>query len=268
MSDPTEHSNRDFEAESSVEMPSPIGEAPAEAPVETGAPEANAPAPEASAENEVADNSPVETAEPVKDQKTAAKKESFVSILFDYMEIVVLSICAVLVLFTLVGRLCQVNGNSMRNTLYNEEMLITTSLDTPKAGDIVVFHQTSTDSVGRQLNEPLVKRIIATEGQTVRIDYAAGEVSVDGKVLDESAYVSLLHPSTGRELGIWIQYPDHHFDQRTGIFEATVPDGHYFVMGDNRNNSADSRSNEVGFVDARRILGKVVLRVRPFTVFD
>ncbi len=197
-----------------------------------------------------------------------APKETFVSILFDYMEIVVLSVCAVLLLFTLVGRLCQVNGNSMRNTLYDGEMLITTSLDTPEPGDIVVFHQTATDGIGRQLNEPLVKRIIATEGQTVRIDYKAAEVCVDGKLLDESAYVALLNPSTHRELGIWVQYPDHHYDREAGIFEVTVPEGHYFVMGDNRNNSADSRSNEVGFVDERRILGKVVLRVKPFTVFD
>ena len=100
------------------------------------------------------------------------KKESFVSMIFDYLEILVFSVCVVLLLFTLCGRLCRVNGSSMRNTLYNGEMLITSSLVQPEAGDIIVFHQTSDKY--QSINEPLVKRIIATEGQTVRIDYAKG----------------------------------------------------------------------------------------------
>ena len=183
-------------------------------------------------------------------------RESFISMIFDYLEIFVFSVCAVLVLFALVGRLCSVNGSSMKKTLLDGEVLVTTSLVEPKRGDIIVFHHT-TDMVDR-LNEPMVKRIIATEGQTVRIDYTKGEVSVDGKVLSEP-YISLLNAS-GMEIGKWIH--------ATRIFEATVPTGCYFVMGDNRNNSADSRTKEVGFVDARRVLGKVVLRLKPYTVFD
>ena len=110
-----------------------------------------------------------QTAESLVSSETPAseKKESPVSMIFDYLEILVLSVCAVLLLFTLCGRLCRVNGSSMRNTLCNGEMLVTTSLVKPETGDIVVFHQTS--DIYTRFNEPLVKRIIAAEGQTVRM---------------------------------------------------------------------------------------------------
>lgn len=196
------------------------------------------------------------------EQKTdAPEKEGAVSSIFDYLEILVFSVCAVLLIFSLFGRLCRVSGDSMMTTLHDGETLITTSLVTPENGDIIVFHQTS-DTVPR-LNEPLVKRVIATEGQTVRIDLDRGEVYVDGKLLDESAYISLLYknPYTNKyfESGEW---------DGSGVLETTVPDGCYFVMGDNRNNSLDSRSSEIGCVDARRVLGKVVLRLSPLTFFN
>ena len=203
------------------------------------------------------------TGSPVQSKDTQPK-ESLISMLFDYLEILVFSVCAVLLLFTLCGRLCRVDGSSMRNTLFHEEMLITTSLSAPEAGDIIVFHQTSERYPN--LNEPLVKRVIATEGQTVRIDYAKGEVYVDGELIDEP-YAALLDRQ-GNEIGRWTQAPGYNFDYATGTFEATVPEGCYFVMGDNRNNSLDSRSAEIGFVDARRVLGKAVVRLKPWTVFD
>ena len=191
-------------------------------------------------------------------QDRMPKKESWISAMFDYVEILVFSVCAVLLIFTLCGRLCRVDGSSMMKTLKDQELLVTTSLKTPEQGDIVVFHLTG-DEPG-DLNKPLVKRVIATEGQTVRIDYNEGEVYIDGVLLDEP-YIALLDYE-GKEIGEWRNKPVG------GVFETTVPAGCYFVMGDNRNNSADSRSSKVGCVDGRRILGVAVLRLKPFTIYN
>ncbi len=193
------------------------------------------------------------------------KKEPFVATLLEYMEILVLSVCAVLLIFTFGVRLCRVNGKSMLKTLHHNEMLLTVSLAEVEAGDIIVFHQTSDTYL--RFNEPLVKRVIATEGQTVKIDYVKGEVYVDGTLLEEP-YMSLLNESSTAEIPYWAQLPGHSFDRATGVFEAKVPEGCLFVMGDNRNNSADSRSVEVGFVDERRVLGKVICRLNPYTKFE
>lgn len=193
------------------------------------------------------------------------KKEGLAASLFDFLEILVFSICTALLLFTLLFRICRVDGRSMQNTLHDGERLVVSNLASIEAGDIVIFHQTS--EVYDRFNEALVKRVIATEGQTVRIDYAKGEVRIDGVLLDEP-YVALLS-SAGNVVDKWISLPTvPGYDRVTRIFEVVVPEGCYFVMGDNRNNSADSRSIEVGFVDERRVLGKAVLRMQPWTVYD
>ena len=99
------------------------------------------------------------------------------------------------------------------------------------------------------MDKPIVKRVIATEGQTIDIDFASGRVSVDGRVLDEP-YINDL---TTRQ-----------FDMQ---FPQTVPKGCVFVMGDNRNHSSDSRVGSLGMVDKRYIIGRLVFRILPINQF-
>ena len=199
------------------------------------------------------------------ESESPEKKESPAAFLFDFLEILVFAVCAALLLYTLFFRICRVDGNSMQRTLQDGQQLIVSNLPKIEAGDIIVFYQTS--EISHQFNEALVKRVIATEHQTVRIDYNEGKVYVDNVLLNEP-YVSLL-THYGQDTNQWTSPPNvPGFNYETRVFEVTVPEGCYFVMGDNRNNSADSRDVHVGFVDARRVLGKVVLRVRPWTTYD
>lgn len=195
-------------------------------------------------------------------EKTSPNKGGVAAGLFDYFEIIVFSIIAVLLLFTFCVRLCKVDGGSMKNTLQDEELLLTTNLFyEPKQGDVVVFHL-----VNNSYKMPLVKRVIATEGQTVLIDLDTGKVFVDGVLLDEP-YVFL---DGGYYTPNGYFNPDKLSRDEKGhlVFKETVPEGMLFVMGDNRNHSSDSRSRGVGLIDKDCIMGKAILRLKPFTRFD
>ena len=177
--------------------------------------------------------------------------------LLEYVEMFVFTVITVILLLTFVFRICVVSGPSMNNTLLDGERLLVSNLFySPDTGDVIVFHQTS--EINDVFNEPIVKRVIATEGEHVKIDYTAGKVYVsadavftEDEVLDESEYVFL-------DSGYWREY-----GRQADTYE--VPEDHLFVMGDNRNVSADSRSIYVGMVDQRRILGKVLLRISPIS---
>jgi signal peptidase I len=183
------------------------------------------------------------------------KKVSVAAYFLDFLEILVFAICTTLLIFTLFFRVCRVDGNSMRNTLHNQEVLITSNLSEVGVGDIVVFHQINDRYP--QYNEPIIKRVIATEGQHVVIDFSEATVTVDGKTLNED-YIYL----SGNHYRV---LAEHHM--RNGVFDAIVPDGCVFVMGDNRNRSLDSRSSIIQFVDTRRIVGRVLTRLTPTELF-
>jgi signal peptidase I len=171
------------------------------------------------------------------DKKNRAKME-----LYDWMQCVVSAILFGIFIFVFIGRTIGVEGESMLQTLHSNDRVVVSGLFyTPKQGDIIIFRP-PTDAFG---HTPLVKRVIAIEGQTIRIDFETGDVFVDDVLMDEPYINDLTH----NKLNF------------TG--EATVPDGHVFVMGDNRNRSSDSRDARIGMVDTRYILGKVLFLLIP-----
>lgn len=176
------------------------------------------------------------------------KKGGFTETCFDFVSIIATAVVAVAFVFLFIFRTVGVVGNSMLPTLEWGDRIILSALYTePKYGDIVVTCQ---PSVSDAIEDTLVKRVIATEGQTVDIDFNKGIVYVDGVALDEP-YIN--EPTTDRE------------DFRG---EITVPEGCVFVMGDNRNHSTDSRDRRVGFIQEEYIMGKALFRLMPFGKFE
>ena len=176
------------------------------------------------------------------------KKQGLLADLYDWLEVFAVSVAAVFVIFAFVARVAVVDGESMTNTLQHGEQLIVQELFyTPKQGDIVVCQ-----SAFFGFDKPLVKRIIATEGQTISIDTETWTVTVDGVPLKED-YVRYIQ---GKDMNGW-SYGDSY----------TVPEGHVFVMGDNRNGSWDSRDSRIGPIDERYIVGKVIFRFAPLGSF-
>lgn len=180
------------------------------------------------------------------------KKRRIIKEIYEWVDAVVIAIIAIILLFTFVFRVVGIKGESMQNTLMNNDRVIISNLFyTPKGGDVVVISRNYTNKAGdtNPDDSPIIKRVIATEGQEITIDPENGTVTVDGTVLDET-YVK---PG---EVTNWV-------DGSTEAKTVTVEKGHIFVMGDNRGNSLDSRSNEIGQVDTRYILGRAIFRIYP-----
>lgn len=180
------------------------------------------------------------TNDKVKKQNTAPAETTTRGEIYDWMQSLVFALIVCIIVFVFIFRIVDVSGDSMNPTLINGDKLVVSDVFyKPKQGDIVIFRKDEYKA------EALVKRVIATEGQTIEIDFDRGRVYVDGELLDEP-YIA---EPTRNQLDF--QGPQ------------TVPAGCVFVMGDNRNASSDSRKAEIGMVDERLIVGKVLLRVFP-----
>ena len=167
---------------------------------------------------------------------------------YDFLEMFVITMCALLLVFSFLFRQTVVKGGSMNETLADgERLLISDVFYTPKPGDIIVFQALDT-----QHTYPLVKRVIAVEGQTVAV-FSDG-IYVDGVRLSEE-YVYFSSPS----------YSYQSFGEITPGVTYTVPENQLFVLGDHRDDSLDSRY--FGFIDERTVLGRVILRIAPLSKF-
>ena len=162
--------------------------------------------------------------------------------IFGWIESLVLAVVILVIVNSFILRTTGVTGQSMEPTLEDKDYLVVSKLfyKEPKQGDVVIFYSP------QYWDEVLVKRVIGTPGDVVDIDYATGNVSVNGKVLDEPYIKERIRFQDD------VQMP------------FTVPENCVFVMGDNRNHSTDSRSTTVGAVPYDSIIGKVLFRIFPF----
>ena len=164
----------------------------------------------------------------------------------DWVTSIAVALIIALLIRRIVFTLVRVDGPSMNPTLTHNDTLFTSRLMyTPKVGDIIIFRPPASPKT------PYVKRVIATEGQTVDIDPLTGTVTVDGKAYDEPYIAEPIQPSRMGDM----EYP------------FTVPEGTVFVLGDNRNNSHDSRDSDVGAVPVKNIIGKAQFRLLPLSTF-
>ena len=195
---------------------------------------------------EAAPVDPVEAEAKKRDAEISARRETY-----DWIQSLMTALIICVCIFSFFVRVIDVSGSSMNPTLYNgDKMIVSDLFYTPKQGDVIVFRSDTYDP-----NKALVKRVIATEGQEINIDFDKGLVYVTetDELTGETQTTILDEPyiaeATHRKLDF--------------IGPKTVSEGCVFVMGDNRNASTDSRKSEIGMVDTRTIVGKVYCVIFP-----
>ena len=168
------------------------------------------------------------------------KKNKIFGAVFDLTDSLRGAVVTVFLIFLFVFRSVGVSGDSMNPNLRNDDWLaVLSSVTHYERGDIVVITQPWERDI------PIIKRVIAVAGDTIDINFQSGDVIVNGQVIQEDYIADRTH----------LYY--------NAQFPITIPEGKVFVMGDNRNNSLDSRSGKVGLIDERYIFGKAVFRMFP-----
>ena len=163
---------------------------------------------------------------------------------YEWLQVLIWALVAIVLVFTFLGRITPVDGHSMEPTLRHGDLMLVRSIGyAPEAGDVIVLTKKFDAADG-----PIVKRVVAVGGQTVEIDYDAGAVYVDGQALDEPYLKEAMREP-------WYE----------NSACVTVPEGSLFVMGDNRNGSTDSRYAELGMVDTGYVLGRALCVAFPFS---
>lgn len=172
---------------------------------------------------------------------------------FYWLQTLVTAIVCIVLVFTFLGRVTRVVGHSMDPTLCEGQLMFVWSLGyEPRQGDIVVANDTTEDAVELLHGDAIIKRVIAVGGQSVDIDYENDLVYVDGEPLEEDYILEAMYqPWDEGAMGT-------HFE---------IPEGSVFLMGDNRNHSADSRHEDLGPVDNDYLLGKAVFSFFPLNHF-
>ena len=172
------------------------------------------------------------------DTKKKVKQTNEKLNVFEIFEAIIAAIFVITLVFTFIFRVFSVDGPSMKPTLQDGDKVVVSTMGyKAQKGDVVVLSSTE------GLKKPIIKRVVAVAGDTVDINFTTGVVTVNG--IEE-------------------HYTDELTTQQFDVaFPLTVPEGTVFVLGDNRGVSLDSRSTQVGCVDERLIVGKVLFRFFP-----
>lgn len=198
-------------------------------------------------EDDLNQPSPSRETQSAPQEEPQEKKDSVKSDLYFWVQTLSVSLILLVIVFTFIGRLTRVDGTSMVPTLHHNDLMLVQSIGyEPKPGDVVVLRK------AQFMEAQVVKRVIAVGGQHVQVDYNTHLVYVDGVPLNEPYINEIMEDPRHADLS---------------VLDVTVPDGSIYVLGDNRNNSSDSRHVRLGTVDTRYVLGRVVCVLFPFSDF-